>query len=60
MHGTSTSKDLNQPSEGDEESLPTLSVSSIRGVSDISGVASVFHLLCLHFHFDLPWHACFN
>ena len=58
MHGTWTSKDWNQP--GDEQSLPTLSVSSLWGVLEVSNVALVFHLLCLHYHFDLPLHACFN
>ena len=25
-----------------------------------SNVAVVFQLLCLHYHFDLPLHACFD
>ena len=60
MHGTWTSKDWNQRSDADEESLPTLTVSSLRGVLEVSNVTFVFHLLCLQCHFDLPLHACFN
>ena len=29
-------------------------------VLELSNVALVFHFLCLHYHFDLPLHACFN
>ena len=60
MHGTRTSKDWNQPSDADKESLRTLSVSSLRGVLEVSIVPLIFHLLCLHYDFDLPLHACFN
>ena len=60
MRGTWTWKGWNQPGDADEESLPTLSVSSSRGVLEVSNVALVFHFLCLHYHFDLPSHASFN
>ena len=60
MHRTCTSKDGTKPSDADEESLPTLSASSLRGVLDVSNVALVFHLLCLHYLFDFSLHACFN
>ena len=44
----------NQPNDADGESIRTLSVSTLRAVLELSNVAFVFHLLCLHYHFDLP------
>ena len=75
-----TWKDLRRVSDADESDLPTVSVSSLRGVLEVSNIAFlalcvpryprgtgvhsnmalVFHLLCLHFHFELPLPAYFN
>ena len=43
-------------------SVPDLEppVSLTFGELEVSNVVLVFHLLCVHFHFDLSSHKCFN
>ena len=60
MHGTWISNDWNQPSDADEESLPTLTISILSWVLEVSNLAMVYHLLYLHYPFDLPLHAWLN